>query len=90
MAARPRPLAVGVDVGGTWIRIAARTGGHRAARTAARVTAIADLETYLSTVWKQRGWSGRDVAAMVVASKGIWTRAECDRTARRLASYERI
>ena len=89
MTARPRLLAVGVDVGGTWIRIAAHTGGDRASRTAARVTAIADLETYLSTVWKQRGWSGRDVSAMVVASKGIWTRAECDRAARRLARFAR-
>jgi N-acetylglucosamine kinase-like BadF-type ATPase len=87
MAARPHLLGVGVDVGGTWIRVEARVGGRRAARAAARVAAIGDVETYLSIVWRERGWSERDVEAMVIASKGVWAPAECRRLARRLSRF---
>ncbi len=89
MAARAHPLAVGVDVGGTWIRVEARAGGRRAARAAARVAAIGDVEAYLSLVWRDQGWSGRDVEAMVIASKGVWTPAECGRLARGLSRFAR-
>ena len=89
MAARSHLLAVGVDAGGTWIRIHAGRANQRAVRTAARVATVGDLETYLSAVWRRHGWSARQVAALVVASKGIWTRAECQRVARRLRRFAR-
>src|SRR5262245_51034548 len=82
-------LAVGVDVGGTWIRIHATTDGRRATRAVARVAAAGDLDTRLAAVWRLRGWSPRNVVALVVASKGIWTRQECDRVARRLGRFAR-
>ena len=84
-----RPLAVGVDVGGTWIRIHADAGHRRPIRTAARVVKAGDLETYLSTVWRRQGWLARDVAALVVAAKGVWTSAECERLARPLRRFAR-
>jgi N-acetylglucosamine kinase-like BadF-type ATPase len=86
MSARAHPLAVGVDVGGTWVRVEARAAGRRAARTATRAAATAALETHLAAVWREHGWSRRDVAALVVASKGVWTPAECRRVGRRLAA----
>jgi N-acetylglucosamine kinase-like BadF-type ATPase len=89
MTARPHPLVVGVDVGGTWIRILARGPGRRSVRAAARVAAIGDLETYVSATWREHGWSARSVAALVVASKGIWTPAECASAARRFARFGR-
>ena len=89
MTARSHRLAVGVDAGGTWIRIHAGRANQRAVRTTSRVATVADLETYLSAVWRRHGWAARDVAALVVASKGIWTRAECQRAARGLRRFAR-
>jgi len=89
VADRAKRLAVAVDVGGTWIRIHALADGRRPLRAAARVASVPDLEAYLSMVWRRRGWSSGEVAALVVASKGIWTRAECARAARRLGRYAR-
>jgi N-acetylglucosamine kinase-like BadF-type ATPase len=86
MPARAPSLAVGVDVGGTWIRLEARAARRRAVRTATRVAAVPDLATHLAAVWRARGWSRRDVAALVIASRGVWTPAECRRLARRLGS----
>jgi N-acetylglucosamine kinase-like BadF-type ATPase len=89
MAGRARSLAIGVDVGGTWIRIHASAPDGRPVRDATRVAAAADLPDHLRAVWGRHGWSGRDVAALVVASKGLWTRAECRRLARRLQRFAR-
>jgi N-acetylglucosamine kinase-like BadF-type ATPase len=89
MAALAPPLAIGVDAGGTWIRVEARAAGRRVARASARVAASADVETVLAALWRLRAWSRRDVAAMVVASKGVWSPAECRRLARRLTRLAR-
>jgi N-acetylglucosamine kinase-like BadF-type ATPase len=89
MATPSRRLAVGVDVGGTWIRIHASAADRRPVRSAARVAAVVDLQTHLLAVWQRQGWSGREVAALVVASKGLWTRAECQRMARGLRRFAR-
>ena len=87
MPARSQALAVGVDVGGTWIRVEARAAGRRPARSAVRVADVSGLETYQSAVWRGRGWSRRDVSALVVASRGVWTPAECRRVARGLGAF---
>lgn len=70
------PLGVGADVGGTWIRLLALRGGRRAARVAVPATGLRELEKFFPTVWKSRGWTRRDVATLVVASRGVWTARE--------------
>jgi len=44
------------------------------------------LVKFLHTVWRRRGWNRRDVGALVVASRGIWTLRERRTLARRLGS----
>lgn len=76
-------LAVGVDVGGTRLRLVAVADG----RVAARISSAArrdDLGKFLHRVWETHGWSRREVGALVVASRGIWTLRERRAMARRL------
>lgn len=85
-----RHLAVGVDVGGTWIRLAASRGGRRIATNVAR--AHRDLRTLpaaLRAIWRRYHWRRRDVAALVVASRAIWTAREYRGLARRLSGLAR-
>jgi N-acetylglucosamine kinase-like BadF-type ATPase len=89
MAESPRRLAVGVDAGGTWIRVQASLSSRRVARASARVARVADLETYLAEVWRHHRWSRHHVASLVVATKGIWTSAEGRRAALRLYRFAR-
>jgi len=75
-ASKRRAVCVGADVGGTWIRIAV-WNGHRVATTV--VPADRDLQqlaSVLRSVWRRRRWNRRRVAALVVASRGLWTPAE--------------
>lgn len=83
-----RELVIGVDVGGTWLRIVALRSGRRAATLTAPAGRHPELGHLLRTVWKDRGWNGR-VAALVVASRGIWTSRERRATARRLRGLAR-
>src|SRR5207249_3821082 len=83
-ASKRRAVCVGADVGGTWIRIAV-WAEHRVATTV--VPADRDLQqlaSVLRTVWRRRRWSRRRVAALVVASRGLWTPAERRTLAREL------
>jgi N-acetylglucosamine kinase-like BadF-type ATPase len=89
MTRSARGLAIGVDVGGTWTRVLAHAPGRRRVGAAVRLAAIGDLRRSLSVLWRERRWSGRNVAAMVIASKGLWTPAECARVARRFARFAR-
>ena len=73
----PLPLCVGVDVGGTWVRVAASRGQGRI-RT---IVTPADrdlrrLAPLLRAVWQRRRWRRGDIAALVVASRALWTRRE--------------
>ena len=75
-ASRRRAVCVGADVGGTWIRIAV-WAEHRVKTTI--VPADRDLQrlaSVLRAVWRRRRWTRRRVAALVVASRGLWTPAE--------------
>lgn len=83
------PLAVGVDVGGTWVRVQAMAGDRVVARTSTRAPALVDLGGRLRALWRRAGWQGGRVASLVVASKGVWTPAECQRLARTLAGLAR-
>lgn len=64
-------LAVGVDVGGTWIRVTAIAEGRRGPSVAFRAPALPELATFLRSLWRRRGWTGR-VDALVVAARGVW------------------
>lgn len=68
-------LAVGVDVGGTWIRVAATANGRRGGTVAQRAPALPELATFLRSLWRRRRWTGR-VDALVVAARGVWLPGE--------------
>src|SRR5258708_35203982 len=85
MSARAGGVCVGADVGGTWIRIAVWTGADRVPTVV--VPANRDLQELVSVlrgVWRRRRWTRRRVAALVVASRGLWTPAERQALAPRL------
>jgi len=82
---RKASLCVGVDVGGTWIRIAGCTGVRRGSTIVVPTERdLRKLTPVLRAVWRRRGWSRRRVAALVVASRGLWTAGERQALARRL------
>jgi N-acetylglucosamine kinase-like BadF-type ATPase len=71
------PFCVGVDVGGTWIRIAASRGARRVTTIAVRAERdLRRLAPRLRALWRRRGWRRDNVAALVVASRALWTRGE--------------
>lgn len=83
-------LGVGVDVGGTWIRVAASRGGRGVTRIVLRADRdLGRLASLLGASWRRRGWTRDSVAALVVASRAIWTERECRALARRLAGLAR-
>ena len=76
---------MGVDVGGTWIRIAGCTGVRRGSTIVVPTERdLRKLTPVLRAVWRRRGGSRRRVAALVVASRGLWTAGERQALARRL------
>jgi glucosamine kinase len=74
-----RPLAVGVDLGGTWIRVVILRDG-RLTRRARRISGMPELAKLLPTVLASR----RRVGSLVVAARGMWTAAERARFRRHL------
>jgi N-acetylglucosamine kinase-like BadF-type ATPase len=75
LAHRQCRLAVGVDVGGTWVRVLARADGRAIARVRRRAPALPELATFLRTLWRRRRWTGR-VDGLVVAARGVWLPGE--------------
>ena len=86
---RSLPLVVGVDAGGTWIRLHAQRGGRGVARRTIRASAVHDVSSFLRSEWARRGWTRAGVAALVVAARGTWTAAERQALRRRLAPLAR-
>ncbi|MGH7325866.1 MAG: BadF/BadG/BcrA/BcrD ATPase family protein [Candidatus Rokuibacteriota bacterium] len=78
------PMVVGTDVGATWIRVVALRGDRPVLRLAASASAVREVGKFLLTVWKRRRWMRSDVAALAVATRGIWTGRECRAQERRL------
>ncbi len=66
---------VGVDLGGTWVRVLAVADSGRPIRVSARAPHAREAAPFLRRLWRQRGWRGR-VAALVVAARGVWTPRE--------------
>ena len=74
MAAMTRKWTVGVDAGGTWLRVLAVDGSGR--RRVMRRPASHDLPAALRAIWR-RGRLGRArVSHLVVATRGVWTASE--------------
>ena len=74
-----------VDLGGTWVRVVASGPGRRAFR--APTPGVAGLPAVLNRLWRRWRLSRRDVAALGVASRGIWTSAERRALAWRLRRF---
>lgn len=71
-----RSIAIGVDLGATRLRLLALQQGRVVGRISTAAPPSPDLTKFLHGVWKARGWRRRDVGALVVASRGIWTARE--------------
>jgi len=76
---RPLPLAAGVDLGGTWLRLVCLRDGQVIRRTR-RTIPVSELSKFLPT---HLGGRAR-TASLVVAARGVWTPAERRAAARRL------
>ncbi|HEY3065572.1 MAG TPA: BadF/BadG/BcrA/BcrD ATPase family protein [Methylomirabilota bacterium] len=69
-----RALSMGVDVGGTWVRVVVTRGGRALARARSRTNRVPALPAFLRRVL--RDCHATRVDALVVASRGIWTPRE--------------
>lgn len=79
-----RIAAVGVDRGGTWLRVGAVDARGRAVREHREASpSVADIADELRRIWRR--WSIDRAPALCVASAGVWTRSERTALARRLA-----
>src|SRR2546428_6634070 len=73
----PKAMCVGVDVGGTWARVAVWTGARRARTLVVPADrSLQNLASILRAVWRRRRWTRRHVASLVVAPRGLWTARE--------------
>jgi glucosamine kinase len=79
-----RPLVV-VDLGGTWVRVTVSGGAARAYR--GPTPGVAGLPALLARLWRRWRLARADVAALGVASRGIWTRGERQALERRLRRF---
>lgn len=79
-----RPIVV-VDLGGTWVRVAASRPARRVYR--GRTPGVAGLPALLDRLWRRWRLARRDLAALGVASRGIWTAGERRALARRLRRF---
>src|SRR5215468_2089053 len=91
MARRPLARArgrrswwIGVDVGGTWLRAIACDAGGRRRSLRTRAPDLDALPALLGALWARWRIDRREVRAVVVASRGVWTSAERARQRRRL------
>jgi N-acetylglucosamine kinase-like BadF-type ATPase len=87
MTVMTRNWTVGVDAGGTWLRVLAADGHGR--RLIARRPASQDLRAALGSVWRRWRLGRAGVARLVVATRGVWTASERRAAAARLHSLAR-
>ena len=80
----PTGVVVGVDLGGTQVRVVASGPPGWSRRVQSRAPSLADLPGLLGRLWREWRLSPRGVAALVVAAKGVWTPAERRLEERRL------
>ena len=78
-------VVVGVDLGGTWLRVVAlRADGRPLRSSRGKAPPLVDLPRSLRRLWRRWGFRSSSVGALVVAAHGVWTRAERSQQARRL------
>jgi N-acetylglucosamine kinase-like BadF-type ATPase len=82
---RARPIAVGVDAGGTAVRIARVDAAGRLLVQTTPAVPVRALPDLLRRVWRTRGWTRQRPRALVVATRGVWTAGERRRVAREVA-----
>lgn len=85
----PRDVLVGVDLGGTRVRLVASGARGWSRRVESRAPSLADLPPFLRRLWKRWRLSRGNVAALVVAAKGVWTTGERQAQQRRLRGLAR-
>src|SRR4029077_6884682 len=76
-----------VDLGGTWVRVSASGPTRRAFRGPS--PGAADLPRLLDRLWRRWGLTRGRIAALGVASRGVWTGGERRALARRLRRFAR-
>ncbi len=82
--------SVGVDLGGTWVRVVARAPHGKTLRTIkAPAPTLHELPAFLRTLWRRWGLSRAEVGALVVAARGVWTAPERRNHQRRLEGLAR-
>ncbi len=78
-------VVVGVDLGGTWLRVVAlRADGRRLRSWRGKAPPLAELPRLLRRRWHRWGLRSSGVGGLVVAARGVWARSERERQARRL------
>jgi len=76
-------LVAGIDLGASWLRVSGRVGRQR---VHARLPAVdvLELSPVLAALWTRWSVTPARVAALAVASRGVWSAAECRRAERAL------
>jgi glucosamine kinase len=82
-------FVVGVDAGGSWVRVRAMVDGRPVATITKPASAVPELATFLHSLWRRRGWTRRSVAGLVVAARGVWLPRERRALRRRVAGLAR-
>jgi len=82
MSHMTRTWTVGVDAGGTWLRVLATD--DRGRRWTAEQRASGDLAAALRALWRRRRLRRANVAHLVVAARGVWTALDRRAAVRRL------
>jgi len=87
MTSMTRDWTVGVDAGGTWLRVLAVDGIGR--RHVVRTPASGDLRAALRAVWRRWRLGRARVTHLVVAARGVWTAPERRAMVARLSGLAR-
>jgi len=82
-------LVIGVDAGGSWVRVRAMQAARGIATVTRPASAVPELATFLHSVWRRRGWTRGQVDALVVAARGVWLPRERRALRRRLTGLAR-
>src|ERR1700730_15578824 len=82
-----RTWTVGVDAGGTWLRVMATDDNGR--RWTTKQRASGDLSAALRSLLRRRRIRPANVAHLVLAARGVWTAAERRAAVRRLHGLAR-
>jgi hypothetical protein len=85
----PDGWRIGVDLGGTWVRVVASDAAGRRRSVRERSPGLAGLAAFLGALWRRWRLGRGDVAGLVVATRGVWTGRERRRHRRRLSGLAR-